>query len=200
MKSLRTSLVVAGAILALCSSMDVHAQAADPNAPQQGGRRQRGGANAGGQQQRDPVAQRQAMMDRMRESFEVKDDAEWKVLEEKIVAVMDARRAAATPMGFGRGGRGGPGGAGGANPTAGNNNGGRQQGGAFGNTTPNPDFEALQKAIEEKAPADEIKAKLAKYRDSHKAAQAKLTAAQEDLKKVLTPKQEAVAVVSGLLS
>ncbi len=149
---------------------------------------QRGGGNF------DPAEMQKRMMDRMRESFDVKDDAEWKLISERITAVTDARR--------GTGGMGGmgallrrPGGDQGAD-TANNGGGGRR--GGFGGT-PDPDQEALQKAIESKAPAEEVKAKLAKVREARKAAEAKLESAQGELKKVLSVRQEAVAVMFGLL-
>ena len=41
--------------------------------------------------------------------------------------------------------------------------------------------------------------KLARYRDAHKEKEAKLEKAQQDLKEVLSPRQEAVAVTMGLL-
>ncbi len=52
---------------------------------------------------------------------------------------------------------------------------------------------------ENAAPAAEIKAKLAKVREVRKANEAKLEAAQEDLRKILSVQQEAVAVMTGLL-
>ena len=46
---------------------------------------------------------------------------------------------------------------------------------------------------------DELKAKLTKFREARKDKEAKLAKAQEDLKKVLSVKQEAAAVLMGLL-
>ncbi len=154
---------------------------------------QRGGGNF------DPAAMQQQMMERVRTAFDVKDDGEWKLISERVTAVSDARRATQSIGGmaalFGRGGRGGaPGGA----PADANAGGGQQRRGGFGGT-PNPDMEALQKAIEDKAPAEQIKTLLAKVRESHKAADAKLEVAQSELKKVLSVRQEAVAVTLGLL-
>jgi len=82
----------------------------------------------------------------------------------------------------------------------GNNNGG-QQGGGRGNfgQQPNPDADALQKAIDDNAPKAQIKDLLTKYQASQKAKQAKLVAAQADLRAVLTVKQEASATLLGLL-
>jgi DNA-binding FrmR family transcriptional regulator len=59
--------------------------------------------------------------------------------------------------------------------------------------------EALQKAIDDKAPSAEIKTKLAAVRAEFKDRQAKLLAAQEELRSILTPRQEAIATVNGLL-
>jgi hypothetical protein len=57
----------------------------------------------------------------------------------------------------------------------------------------------LQKAIDAKAPGDEIKTKLAAYRTARKQKEATLETARQDLKKVLSVRQEAVAVMMGLL-
>jgi hypothetical protein len=104
---------------------------------------------------------------------------------------------------FGRGGRGGDnaapgdrGGRGGDNAAQGGGSGGRR--GGFGQ--PNPDLEAVQKAIDAKASADELKAALAKYRASQADKRAKLEKAQEELKQVLNARREAVCVTLGLLN
>jgi hypothetical protein len=170
------------------SSLSVSAQ--DANGDNNGGgRRNRGGGQGGpgGGGNWDPAQMRQRMMDRMREQFGVKDDTEWKLISERIEKVSDARRETAgrgMGMMFGGGGRGG-----------GQGGGGR---GGFGGE-PIPEQDALQKAVESNAPADEIKTKLAKYREAMKAKEAKLVKAQDELKQVLSVKQEATAVLMGLL-
>lgn len=157
-------------------------------APPQGGF---GGGNF------DPIQIQKMMMDGFRNQLEIKDDAEWKVVEERIQKVTDARRE----VGFGgmgmlssimrRGGANGgpPGGAGG---------GARRGFGAFA-STPNPDEEALQKVIDAKASNAEIKAALAKWQESKKARQTALEKAQADLRQVLSVRQEAIASLAGLL-
>lgn len=147
----------------------------------------------GGRGNFDPEQMRARMMERYREVLEVKDDAEWKLLEGRITKVMEARRDMG---GFGRG-FGGPGGPGGRR---GGGEGGDQGGERrrFGGE-PNPEAESLQKAIEAKASNDEIKAKLAKYREAQKTRQATLEKAQADLRQVLSVRQEANAVLMGLL-
>lgn len=153
---------------------------------------QRGGGNF------DPAEMRQRMETRMRELFDVKDDAEWKLIYERVEKVNEARRGATGGGGMGLLMRrpGGENRGGGDN----NNGGGRRGGGGgmFGGT-PNPDQEALEKAVEDKASAEDVKAKVAKLRESRKAAEAKLEAAQTELKKVLSVRQEGVAVALGLI-
>lgn len=165
-----------------------------------GGRRNRGGQGGPGGGNFDPAQMRQQMIERNREQLGVKDDAEWKIVQERIGKVYDARREVPAGRGafaFGRGGGGGATGGGTAAGAAGGGGGGGR-GGAFGAPTL-PEGEALQKAIEANATADELKSKLANYRDAVKQKEAKLEKAQTDLRQVLSVKQEAQAVLIGLL-
>jgi hypothetical protein len=144
-----------------------------------------------------PEEMRQRQMDSLRESLEVKDDAEWTALQPKVSKVVDAQRdlMADRIRGFFGGNRR----RGGDNNNADDNGGQRRaQRGGFGGE-PSAAVTALQKAIDDKAPTAEIKAKLKAVQDEIKAKQAKVTAAQEDLRSVLTPRQEAIATVRGLL-
>ncbi len=191
MKKLSHLLFVAGfaATLSL-GTANLLGQDANAN-PDQGARRNRGpgggGGGPGGQGggNFDPEQMRARMMERVREQFGVKDDAEWKIISERIEKVSTARREMGGGMFGGGGGRGGPGGPGGGR-------------GGFGGE-PSPEATALRTAIDNNASADDIKAKLAKYRDSQKEKEAKLAKAQEDLRQVLSVKQEAAAVLAGYL-
>jgi hypothetical protein len=155
----------------------------------------------------DPEQARQRMMERYKEQLDVKDEGEWKIIQERIEKVTAARRELQSLQaggGFGmgfmgrRGGAGGGGGgAGGGGDNAGD--GGNRRGGGGFRPEPGPEMDALQKAIDSKAATDEIKQKLAKLRDARKEKEAKVEKAQEDLKKVLLPRQEASAVLLGLL-
>jgi len=151
---------------------------------------------------RSPEEFRQRMMERYREALEVKGDDEWKVIEPRITKVSDARREMAGFGGFGRGGFGG------SSRRDGDQGGDRRRDSSSSNDDrrrnpfgiePNPDAEALQKALDSKASPDELKAKLAKYRDARKAKEANLAKAQDELRKVLSVRQEATAVTMGLL-
>jgi hypothetical protein len=151
----------------------------------------------------DPEQARQRMMERYKTQLDVKSDDEWKVIQERIEKVTQARREVGFGggmggMGFGRPGR--PGGNAGNAEASADGQGPRRGGrGGFGPPEPSPEAEALQKAIEAKAPADEIKAKLAKLREVRKEKEAKLETAQEELRKVLSVRQEAAAVLAGLV-
>jgi hypothetical protein len=133
--------------------------------------------------------------------MEVKDDSEWNAIKPLVQKVMDSQRAVfadrmrGAMRGFG-GGRGG-GGGGGADQGGGDNGGGRRRGGFGGE--PSPEAQALEKAVESKASASETKAALSKYLEARKAKEADLAKAQDDLRKVLTVRQEAIATVNGLL-
>ena len=152
----------------------------------------------------DPEQFRQRMAERMREQFGVTDDAEWKIIEGKIQKVTEARRAVGGGGFAAMGGFGGRRGGGDGDRAERGDRGDRgdrggEGGRRFGGFEPSPEVADLQKAIESKASADEIKTKLAKVREARKANEATLEAAQEDLKKVLSVRQEAVAVMMGLV-
>src|SRR5437870_3451960 len=162
----------------------------------------------------DPAEMQQRRMDNLKEQLEVKDDTEWNAIKPLITKVMDAQRAAMADRmrgafrGFGRGGGQGGGGGGGAGFAAGaggggtagdqGNGGGRRFRGGFGGE-PSPEADALEKAVEAKASNSEMKAALAKYQEARKAKEAELAKAQNDLRKVLSVRQEAIATVNGLL-
>lgn len=137
----------------------------------------------------------QRMNDAYREQMEVTNDTEWTLIEERISAVSQARMATMADgggmggmMGMGgmRGGRGGGGGGGGGFASM------------FGQ--PSAESQALQKAIEDKAPAAQLKTLIAKLQAVRKQKLAELAKAQEDLRAVLTTRQEAIAIMGGLLN
>jgi hypothetical protein len=151
-----------------------------------------GGDGGGGQRRRgnfDPAQFQERMMENVRDQMGVTNDDEWQVLQARVQKVFDARRDVGIP-GFGRMFRGRRGGD--------NNGGGPPRGGAFGQ--PMPELEALNNAIDNNAPTEQIKEAMQKYRTARKAKEAALEKAQKDLKSVLTVRQEAVAVSLGLLN
>ncbi len=171
-------------------SVGVFAQNAAPD-DQNGGRRQRGGDNAnggdnggkGGRGNFDPAQ----MQERLREQFGVTDDAEWTLISERLTKLSEIRRSAGG--GMGRGGPGGPGGG----PGGPSSRGGR------GGPSGNPEQDSLRAAITEKLPDAEVKSRLDRLREVRKQNEAKVAKAQEELRAVLSVRQEAVAVMFGLL-
>ena len=164
-----------------------------PSAFAQGGGGGGGGGGGFGGGNFDPAQMQQMMLDRTRQTLGVTEDADWKALEPKVTAVMEARRAVPNAMGMGMGG----GRRGGANAGADQTQ-QRPRNPMMG--TPSPALEALQKAIEAKAPAAELKSKMDAYRAEVKTKQAALEKAQDDLRKLLSTEQEAKGVASGLLN
>lgn len=168
-----------------------------------GGGRQRGqgGGQGGPGGNFDPAQMRQRMMDGLKERLGA-DDAAWKVLEPRLTKVMDANRQVGGGMrggmmGMMRGQRG-PGGPGGDQ--------GGQQADRRGRG-PQGEQTAVDKAMTDlnttlqnsSASPEEIKTKLTAVRQAREKAKADLAAAQADLKKILTVRQEAVLVEMGQL-
>lgn len=142
-----------------------------------------GGGGGGGFQQF-----RQRMMDRMKTQLGMSDD-EFAAIQPKLEKVMQLRRDAQGGGGFGRPGRGGPGG------QAGQNNPNRPPQSAV-----QEKLQALQDVLNNKdSKPDDIKSKLDDYRKAKSQAKDDLVKAQDDLKSVLTERQEAVMVTMGFL-
>lgn len=158
-----------------------------------GGRRRNQGGGGGGNF--DPAQMQQRRVDNAREDLGFTNDTDWSAVEPLVKKVVDAQTQVFSDRmrGFGRN-RGGGNGGGGPGGGGGGGGGGR---GGFG--TPSPEAETLQKAVDDNAPSAQIKAALAKLQASRKDKQAKLEAAQAELRKVLSVKQEAQATLSGLI-
>jgi len=142
------------------------------------GRGQGGQGGQGGRGNFDPAEMRARMMERYQEQLGF-SDAEFKAIQPLIEDVQTKQRDA-------RGGRGGMmfGGRGG-------------RGGRGGNQDADPELEALQSAIES---GSNIEAKLAAFRAARDKKEADLKKAQDTLKSVLTVKQEAQAVLMGIIN
>ena len=167
-----------------------------------------GFGRGGGINLQDPQAVKQLILDAVRPQFEVTDDAEWSVIGDQISKVVDALGQNSANAGTsklvaaiinnrtGGAGGGGPNGGGGR---AARFAGGGGMGGMLGGNQPDPEGDALQQAIDNKASPTELKAAIAKVMEARKAKLAKLQKAQDDLRKLLSVRQEAVACSLGLL-
>lgn len=188
-RSPRLALLVVTAGLTLASTAF-----AQNNADTTGGRRRGGdtaGQDRGGRGNFDPAEMQARMLSSIRERLEVTDDEEWKLISARLLKVSELRRAGGGGMPGGIGGRGGPPpGGGGGDPRGGGR--GTRGGGS-------PEMELLSSALRDKLPDAEIKMRLDRLRDARKANEAALTKAQEELRQVLSVRQEAVAVMFGLL-
>lgn len=177
---------IASALLISVTSSTVLAQ----NAAADDASKRRKGSGSGEEGRRgfNPEDAQARMMTSLRERLEVPDDEEWKIISERLGKVAELRRAT--------GGMGATGAfAGRGQPPGGDGN----RGSRSSRTPSNPELAALQSAIRDKLPEAEIKSRLDRVRESRKQNEAKLSKAQEDLRAVLSVRQEAVAVVFGLL-
>jgi Spy/CpxP family protein refolding chaperone len=152
-----------------------------------------GGGQGRGRGNFDPEEMRARIAERMKEQLKA-TEAEWKVIQPLLENVMAKQREATMGRfggmaGFaGRGG--GPGG-----PGGGDDNQRRPRGQAASAET-----EALDQALgSESSSTADIKAKLASVREARKKAEAELKKAREELRQVLTLKQEARLVLMGTL-
>lgn len=175
MKKFNQLFTLSTAIFAICLSRQN--AAAQPNF---------GNGNFDMQQMIQQMQQR--VIDNIHEQFAVTNDAEWRVIEPKLTklvqATTDTTVSQMRNMMAGMRGGGGPGGMGGGMPDLG---------------APDPDAEALQKLLDDQAPTLQIKAALAKYRASVKRKAAELDKAKDDLRQVLTERQEAILTTMGIL-
>lgn len=183
-------------ITALCLTGTVFAQ---DQGGQRGNRRGQGGQDGGGFGGGfggDPAEFRaqmeQRMLENTRERLEITDETEWKAIEPLVKKINElrAQQLGGNVRGM-MGGRGGQGGQGGQ--------GGRGGRGGFG-AEPSAEQTALDSAIESNASKDDLKAKMTAYRKARDQQAASLKTAQDNLKKVLTTKQEAVALQMGLVN
>ena len=204
---------VAVAAMAVVPAVTGQALAQDQNQGQAGGGGQ--GGPGGGRGNFDPAQFRQRINERMKE-FMGASDEEWMVIQPKLEKVMDLQRQTVGGRGMGAlfrgrggpGGGGGPGGPGGGGPGGDpNGGGGRRGGGGPGGPFGGPPDDSpvsiasreLQKSVENNASADELKAKLATLREARAKAREDLTKAQNELRELLTMKQEAALVMMGML-
>lgn len=133
---------------------------------------------------------RQRMSAALKEQFKVENDEEWALISERITKVQELRRSTMGGGGFMGRPIGGP--------PAGDNAGSRFRGPMSAGAT-SPEAQALSAAIRNNATSADLKARLERLRESRKQNEAKLAAAQDELRAVLDLRQESIAVLMGLL-
>jgi hypothetical protein len=166
----------------------------------------------------DPAQMRQRMMEQWKQQLGADDEA-WKVIEPRLTKVMELNRDTMSmgrgmfggPGGMRGGMMGGPGGPGG--PEGDQQRGQRGQRGQQGDRPRFPGMEnrepsAVEKATEtlsttledQSASPETIKSQLNALRQARETAKQNLAAAQQDLRQILTLRQEALLVVRGMLN
>jgi hypothetical protein len=184
------TLAVAAAALGL-GGLNLFGQGTPPGAPPgQGGAGPGPGGPGGGNF--DPAQMRQQMAERMsqfiREKLVVTNDDEWAVIQPKLTKVTEVRmQVAFAGMGGFRGMMGGNRGGGG---------GGNRFGGMMQST---PEADALQTALDSNAPKDQVKTALENLRAARQRQKDELAKAQNELREMLTLRQEATLVSLGIL-
>ncbi len=142
------------------------------------------GGNGGGRPSAADVQAR--AMAKLRERFGVKDDEEWDIISERIAKVEELRRTLWTGS---VGARGAP------LIAEKSKSKSKSKSGVSGNR----EKDALKSALSDKLPDAEIESRLTRAREVYRQNEFRLAKAQADLRAVLTVRQEAEAVVVGLL-
>lgn len=133
-----------------------------------------------------------------RDRLEISNDEEWGVVEkrlDKVLRLKGQEMIGGMFMGGGMGGGpfgGGPGG--GENPFA------AAMKNLLGMDQPEPELDTLRRAIESHANAAEMRAAVAKVAEMRQRKKAEIGRLQDDLRKVLTFRQEATLTVLGVMN
>jgi hypothetical protein len=140
----------------------------------------------------DKSKTRTKMLERYHKKLEVTDDAEWSVIQKRLESVLWAEHELQAALAAGQHK---------SHPSKSSassmaTNGRGQPARSFDGEE---DIRALQQSVEGKAAAQEIKPRLARVRELLKVRQEKLANAREELRAVLSSRQEAIALLSGLL-
>jgi hypothetical protein len=180
---------IASALLLSVATPDALAQ----NNSDDAAKRRRGNASDenGGRRGGSAEDMQARMLSSLRERLEVPDDEEWKIISERLGKVMELRRTANAGGPFG-----GVGAFAGRGPQGGSE---KSRGPRGGRPASDSEMAALQSALRDKLPDAEIKSRLDRVRETRKQNETKLAKAQEDLRAVLSVRQEAFVVIFGLL-
>ncbi len=191
----KQALVVLGMLILGLSTM-AKAQTPPDNGGNNNGNNGNNGNNNGrgnrgnfGRGNFDPAQMRQRIMDNLKQDMDVKDD-EWAVIQPKLDKVLtisfDSRMRGGNMFRRNRG-----------QDQQGNNNRPQPQAGDSAVSKAQAD---LQSALDDKSiSADEVAKRLANLRAAKDAAKQDMVKAQQDLKELLSQRQEAVLVLAGLL-
>lgn len=189
-------------LISLSGGMAI-AQDAEQPAPgdrgERGDRGDRGMRGGPGGMQFDPAQMQERMLNGIKENLGATDE-EWTAMKPKVQEIQKLRmKVAASAMGRFGGPRGmrGPDGPGDANNQ--NRRPGRGLMGMLGNE-PNPELDALVSASDSDSTSnDDLKNKIKAYREAVKRDEEKLKSTREELRQLVTLRQEAKLIVAGIL-
>ncbi len=175
------------------------AQPAQGNRGERGDRGDRGMRGGPGGMQFDPAQMQERMLNGIKENLGATDE-EWTAMKPKVQDIQKLRmKVAASAMGRFGGPRGmrGPDGPGDANDQT--RRPGRGIMGMLGNE-PTPELDALRSASDSDSTSnEELKNKIKAYREAVKRDEEKLKSTREELRQLVTVRQEAKLIVSGIL-
>ena len=181
--ALATALVVPVGSHAKPSKEEIRAMKRDGVSDDSGGKPKKRDDSGDARSGKPSPADAQARsLDRLREKLDVPDDTEWALMTERISKIDEIRRTLWTSTANVRG----------AMPAA-------DKGKRAGGTSGNPERDALRAAVSDNLPDAEIKSRLARAHEIHRQNEKRLAEAQADLRAILSIRQEAVAVMAGLL-
>jgi hypothetical protein len=135
-----------------------------------------------GRTKANPADAQARVLDRLREKLDVTDDTEWALIVERMTTIDEIRRTLWTSSSSSRG------------PLPGTEKNKRKSG-----SSGNPERDALRSAVSDNLPDAEIKSRLARAHEIHRRNEARLAQAQANLRAILSIRQEAVAVMAGIL-
>ena len=175
------------------------AQPAQGNRGERGDRGDRGMRGGPGGMQFDPAQFQERMLNTIKENLGATDE-EWTAIKPKVEEIQKLRmKVASSMMGRFGGPRGmrGPDGPGDANDQT------RRPGrGIMGmlSNEPTPELDALRSASDSDSTSnEELKNKIKAYREAVKRDEEKLKSTREELRQLVTVRQEAKLIVSGIL-
>ena len=169
--------------LAKPSKEEIRAMKRDGIADDAGGKPKKRDDNGDARATKPNPADAQARgLERLREKLAVPDDTEWALMSERIAKIDEIRRTLWTSAANVRG----------AAPAA-------DKGKRVAGSSGHPERDALRAAVSDNLPDAEIKSRLARAHEIHRQNEKRLAEAQADLRAILSIRQEAVAVMAGLL-
>jgi hypothetical protein len=178
-------LPIAPVLLAKPSKEELRATKREASAVEPGAKPKKRDAGSDARDAKPKAVEAQSRaLEKIREHLDVPDDMEWSVIADRIAKVEELRRSLWSNAPGNRG-------------TA--LFGDKDRRASTDGSSSQPERDALRSAVREQMTDAEIKARLVRAHEVQRQNEVRLAKAQDDLRAVLSIRQEAVAVVAGLL-